>query len=44
MHEYLLYTVLDVVVLASDHKDLFVECVTIFAAKIIELIWVSLVE
>ena len=28
MHEYLLYTILAVVVPASDPKDLFIECVT----------------
>jgi hypothetical protein len=34
IHEYLLYTVLAVVVSASDPKDLFVEHVIIFTAQI----------
>jgi hypothetical protein len=33
-----------VVVPASDPKDLFVECVTMFNTQSIGLIWVSLVE
>jgi hypothetical protein len=39
---YILFWV--VVVSASDHKDLFVERVTIFTMQIIGLIWVGLVE
>jgi hypothetical protein len=35
---------LDVVVSASDPKDLFMERVTIFTAQITWLIWVGLVE
>jgi hypothetical protein len=33
-----------VVVHASDPKDLFVECVTMFTVQSIGLIWVGLVE
>jgi hypothetical protein len=33
-----------VVVPASDPKDLFMECVTIFTAQSIRLIWVGLFE
>jgi hypothetical protein len=44
MHEYLLYTILVVVVPASDPKDLFMERVTMFTAQITGLIWVGLVE
>jgi hypothetical protein len=33
-----------VVVLASDPKDLFVKCVTMFTAQITWLIWVGLVK
>jgi hypothetical protein len=33
-----------VVVPASDPKDLFMECVTMFMAQITGLIWVGLVE
>jgi hypothetical protein len=33
-----------VIVSASDHKDLFIECVTMFTAQITWLIWVCLVE
>jgi hypothetical protein len=44
MHEYLLCTILAVVVPASDPKDLFVERVTMFTVQITGLIWVSLVE
>jgi hypothetical protein len=33
-----------VVVLASDHKDLFMERVTMFTMQITGLIWVGLVE
>jgi hypothetical protein len=33
-----------VVVPASDPKDLFVECVTLFTAQSTGLIWVGLVE
>jgi hypothetical protein len=44
MHEYLLRTILAVVVLASDPKDLFVERVTMFTMQITGLIWVGLVD
>jgi hypothetical protein len=44
MHEYLLCTVLIMVVPASDPKDLFVKCVTMFTAQSTGLIWVGLVE
>jgi hypothetical protein len=44
MHEYLLYTILTVVVTASDPKDLFEERVTMFTTQSTELIWVGLVE
>jgi hypothetical protein len=33
-----------VVVPASDHRDLFVKCVTMFTAQSTGLIWVGLVE
>jgi hypothetical protein len=33
-----------VVVPASDSKDLFVECITMFAVQSTGLIWVGLVE
>jgi hypothetical protein len=33
-----------VVVPASDHKDLFVECVTMFTAQITGLTWAGLVK
>jgi hypothetical protein len=33
-----------VVVPASDPKDLFMECVTMFTVQITVLIWVGLVE
>jgi hypothetical protein len=33
-----------VVVLASDPKDLFVQCVAMFTAQCTGLIWVGLVE
>jgi hypothetical protein len=33
-----------VVVLASDPKDMFVECVTMFTVKSTWLIWVGLVK
>jgi hypothetical protein len=33
-----------VVVSASDHRDLFVKCVTMFTAQSTGLIWVGLVE
>jgi hypothetical protein len=32
------------VVRASDHKDLFVECVTMFTTQFTGLIWVCLLE
>jgi hypothetical protein len=32
------------VVSASDPKDMFMECITMFTAQIIGLIWVGLVE
>jgi hypothetical protein len=44
MYEYLLYTVLIVVVSASDPKDLFVECVIMFTVQSTRLMWVGLVE
>jgi hypothetical protein len=44
MHEYLLYTILAVVVTASDPKDLFEERVTMFTTQSTELIWVGSVE
>jgi hypothetical protein len=44
MYEYLLCTILVVVVSPSDPKDLFVEHVTMFTVQIIGLIWVGLVE
>jgi hypothetical protein len=44
MYEYLLYTVLIVVVPASDPKDLFVECVIMFTVQSTRLMWVGLVE
>jgi hypothetical protein len=44
MHEYLLCTILIVVVPTSDPKDLFVERVTMFTAQNTWLIWVGLVE
>jgi hypothetical protein len=44
MHEYLLCTILIVVVPTTDPKDLFVERVTMFTAQSTWLIWVGLVE
>jgi hypothetical protein len=44
MHEYLLCTILVVVVPASDPKDLFMKRVTMFTVQITGLIWVGLVE
>jgi hypothetical protein len=44
MHEYLLCTVLAMVVLASDLKDLFMECVTMFTTQSTGLLWVGLFE
>jgi hypothetical protein len=41
MHEYLLCTILDC---ASDPKDLFMECVTMFITQSTRLISVGLVE
>jgi hypothetical protein len=39
---YVLFLIM--VVPASDPKDLFMECVTMFTAQSIGLIWVCLVE
>jgi hypothetical protein len=39
---YVLFQI--VTVLASDPKELFVECVTMFTAQSIMLIWAGLVE
>jgi hypothetical protein len=44
MHEYLLCTILVVVVSASDPKDMFMKRVTMFTVQITGLIWVGLVE
>jgi hypothetical protein len=44
MHEYLLCTILIVVVPAGDPKDLFMEHVPVFTAQSTGLIWVGLVE
>jgi hypothetical protein len=44
MHEYLLCTILAMVVPASDLKDLFMECVTMFTMQSTRLLWVGLFE
>jgi hypothetical protein len=44
MHEYLLCTILIMVVSAYDPKDMFMKRVTMFTTQNTELIWVGLVE
>jgi hypothetical protein len=39
-----MYYFWDVIVPASDPKDLFMECVTMFTAQSTSLLWVGLVE
>jgi hypothetical protein len=39
---YVLFLI--VVVSGSDHKDMFIECLTMFTAQSTVLIWVGLVE